>query len=351
MIKIIKENNYSETDEFTLIKEMNHWIKQLKNFFVDDKKAQKAIADYFYYDDGAHQEDFKELQATVKTLRKLWNKLDAITEDAEEKEYKDKNKKESVHKQGVEDFEDTKDIVLVKQWLDDNGFDYEYVKSNQSASWFNINGQKRRIPRLEPKKNKVYSYMNNIRSLFGTESYKKIKSKPLVKEILSQNLELYLQDFAQEYGGIDYNDISELSKCWDKLEGTTQLRIRKFVSKIKKACKETGLDAYELSQEYPEDKENCEQLVRHIKSAIKRCKHDDFYKTESLIREGIDDELSKILDSESVKEAAQYYFDKGYDSNKDANTIEQELYNRGCDTEFIWDVIDELDFLQEEAAF
>ena len=95
MVKLMRENDYSETDEFTLIKEMNHWINYLKKFFVDDKKAQKVIADYFYYDDGAHQEDFKELQSTVKTLRKLWNKLDAITEDAEEKEYKEKNKKES----------------------------------------------------------------------------------------------------------------------------------------------------------------------------------------------------------------------------------------------------------------
>lgn len=90
----IKENDYSETDEFTLIKEMNHWINDLKSFFVDDKKAQKAIADYFYYDDGAHQEDFKELQASVKTLHKLWLKLDDIVEEAEEKEY-NKSKKEN----------------------------------------------------------------------------------------------------------------------------------------------------------------------------------------------------------------------------------------------------------------
>lgn len=93
--KTIKENDYSETDEFTLIKEMNHWIKQLKNFFVDDKKAQKAIADYFYYDDGKHQEDFKELQSSVKTLHKLWLKLDNIVEEVEEKEY-NKSKNESV---------------------------------------------------------------------------------------------------------------------------------------------------------------------------------------------------------------------------------------------------------------
>ena len=98
MIKLMKENDYSETNEFTLIKEMNHWINYLKKFFVDDRKAQKVIADYFYYDDGAHQEDFKELQTTVKTLRNLWKKLDTIVEEAEEKEYKEKNKKESVYK-------------------------------------------------------------------------------------------------------------------------------------------------------------------------------------------------------------------------------------------------------------
>ena len=95
MIKLLNENDYSETDEFTLIKEMNHWIKYLKKFFVDDSKAQKVIADYFYYDDGAHQEDFKELQATVKTLHKLYNKLNKIVDDTEEKE----NKTESLIKE------------------------------------------------------------------------------------------------------------------------------------------------------------------------------------------------------------------------------------------------------------
>ena len=92
----LKEADYSETDEFTLIKEMSHWIKALKTFFVDDSKVQKAIADYFYYDDGAHQEDFKELQSSAKALHKLWLKLDAIVDEVEEKEYQEKNKKESI---------------------------------------------------------------------------------------------------------------------------------------------------------------------------------------------------------------------------------------------------------------
>ena len=116
---IIKENDYSETDEFTLIKEMNHWIKQLKNFFVDDSKAQKAIADYFYHDDGKHQEDFRELQASVKALHKLWLKLDKITEDVEDKE----NMKESVYTDAG--FNSRKDYL--KSLADDYGVDYNIV--------------------------------------------------------------------------------------------------------------------------------------------------------------------------------------------------------------------------------
>lgn len=104
-----------------------------------------------------------------------------------------------------------------------------------------------------------------------------------LKETLSQNLELWLQDFAQEYGEIDYNDITRLNKCWDTLENSTKQRIRKFVSEIKKACKETGLDTYELAQEYPEDKENCDNLVKYIKNVINKenCK-------ESYIKEDLD---------------------------------------------------------------
>ena len=116
--------------------------------------------------------------------------LDTLDSDPSFKFYGESLKSKSIRnrstkrlKEQVEDFEDTKDIVLVKSWLDDNGFDYEYIKSNQSASWFNINGQKRRIPRLEPKKNKVYSYMNNIRSL--------IESKSRLKE---QNVEIEVKN-------------------------------------------------------------------------------------------------------------------------------------------------------------
>lgn len=85
MVKLIKEGDYSETDEFTLVKEMNHWIKSLKRDYVDDSEFQKKLADYFYYDEGAHDEDFKELQSVVKQLQKIWNKLDTIEEKIDRK--------------------------------------------------------------------------------------------------------------------------------------------------------------------------------------------------------------------------------------------------------------------------
>ena len=83
MVKLIKENDYSETDEFTLVKEMAHWTNAIKRDFVDDKKVQKEIAQYFYYDEGKHQEDFKEFESTVKQLHKIWLKLDKIYDKIE----------------------------------------------------------------------------------------------------------------------------------------------------------------------------------------------------------------------------------------------------------------------------
>ena len=91
----------------------------------------------------------------------------------------------------------------------------------------------------------------------------------VIKEGISDSLMLKLEDFAQEYGGIDYNDISSLNGCWDSLDATTKKNIKGLISQINKACKETGLDSWELSSEYPEDKEKCEKLVKTIKGACK----------------------------------------------------------------------------------
>ena len=141
MIKLLGENDYSETDEFTVIKEMNHWIKMIKKFFVDDSKAQKSIADYFYHDDGAHQEDFKELQTTVKTLRKLYKKLNDITEEVEEKEYKEKNEKisESFDESVLNRRTRTNYFSNTLNLIEENNYEYDdladYLENNLD-SWY-----------------------------------------------------------------------------------------------------------------------------------------------------------------------------------------------------------------------
>lgn len=142
-----------------------------KSNFDDTQKAIDYYYPKWYYDDMSVNDIYDSLEKLGHSQDFIDAVIDGITDRYENEEDYELDESKMIHgrnkrlKEQVEDFEDTKDIVLVKSWLDDNGFDYEYIKSNQSASWFNINGQKRRIPRLDPKKNKVYSYMNNIRSL------------------------------------------------------------------------------------------------------------------------------------------------------------------------------------------
>lgn len=147
-----------------------------------------------------------------------------------------------------------------------------------------------------------------------------------LKETLSQNLELWLQDFAQEYGEINYNDITRLSKCWDTLENSTKQRIRKFVSEIKKACKETGLDTYELSQEYPEDKENCDNLVRYIKNAINKENCEESYRSV-YIKEGIEtgEIVNDIQDCEYFIHILQKRLDEINNLNEQVRTTRRAV--------------------------
>lgn len=84
--------------------------------------------------------------------------------------------------------------------------------------------------------------------------------------VFPRRLELDLQDFAQTYNGIDYTDIFKLQKNWNNISNDNRKEIKKLVSIIKRACNETGLDAYELAREYPEDKTNCDKLVKAIKA-------------------------------------------------------------------------------------
>jgi hypothetical protein len=102
------------------------------------------------------------------------------------------------------------------------------------------------------------------------ESIKRNKRK--MKEGLSHSLEVKLQDFAQEYGKITYDDITKLGSCWDSLDASDKKEIQKLVSDVRKACKEAGMDAGELSSEYPEDKKTCDSLVKAVKGVCKSTK-------------------------------------------------------------------------------
>ena len=116
-----------------------------------------------------------------------------------------------------------------------------------------------------------------------------------IKESLTPSLELYLEDFAQEYGEITYADIMQLSNCWDSISKVEQREIKKLVSEIRKACKETGMDSYELAQEYPEDKDNCEKLVNTIQTIISRCKTES---CKNLHENNIANQIYSFLDDE-----------------------------------------------------
>lgn len=117
----------------------------------------------------------------------------------------------------------------------------------------------------------IVNYFNDYLSDFtAVESIKRNKRR--MKEGLSHSLEVKLQDFAQEYGEITYDDITKLGSCWDSLDASDKKEIQKLVSDVRKACKEAGMDAGELSSEYPEDKKTCDSLVKAVKGVCKSTK-------------------------------------------------------------------------------
>lgn len=115
------------------------------------------------------------------------------------------------------------------------------------------------------------------------------RNKRRMKEGLSHSLEVKLQDFAQEYGKITYDDITKLGNCWDSLNASDKKEIQKLVSDVRKACKEAGMDAGELSSEYPEDKKTCDALVKAVKGA---CKSEKIKESRKRINE---DTVARLL--------------------------------------------------------
>ena len=132
-------------------------------------------------------------------------------------------------------------------------------------------------------------------------------------EGFSNAMETKLEDFAQEYGGIDYKDIGNLSKCWDSLDATKKKNIQKLLSDVRKACKEAGMDASELASEYPEDKKTCDSLVKAIKDACKGTKKESIITEKNwsitvpdALARAFREELNAIDDWDSEEEQTEH---------------------------------------------
>ena len=247
-----------------------------------------------------------ELRHRLKELRLMgaYN----IDVDTEPCFYESKSKFHERLKEQVEDFEDTKDIVLIKSWLEDNGFDYEYIKSNQSASWFNINGQKRRIPRLNPKKNKVYSYMDNIRSLI--ESKSKLKEQDVEIEVKHEGI---LE--VPEGKNVDDLPISHFEK----------LAKKKGLGKITKAL--NNLQVW--------NKNDDPKLSKWARDMIDKL-NKKFDKKESLLKLNERDNFNC-----SITSAADYYYHRWKSEVMDSSQIRDELVRKfGHSEDFADEVIE-----------
>lgn len=250
-----------------------------------------------------------ELRHRLKELRLMgaYN----IEVDTEPCFYESKSKPCERLKEKVEDFEDTKDIVLIKSWLEDNGFDYEYIKSNQSASWFNINGQKRRIPRLNPKKNKVYSYMDNIRSLI--ESKSRLKEQDVEIEVKHEGI-LEVPDGKN----VDDLPISHFEK----------LAKKKGLGKITKAL--NNLQVW--------NKNDDPKLSKWAGNMIDKL-NKKFDKKESLLRLNEKDNFNG-----SITSAADYYYPRWKSEVMDSSQIRDELVRKFGHSEDFADEVLELIF-------
>lgn len=86
-----------------------------------------------------------------------------------------------------------------------------------------------------------------------------------VSNELPADVDIFLMDFAQVYGGIDYSNIADLGAVWELLPEETTDAIYQTINQIEEACEDTGLDCYETAQEYGDVKDDCERLIQLVK--------------------------------------------------------------------------------------
>lgn len=109
-------------------------------------------------------------------------------------------------------------------------------------------------------------YDNDIDNFICPEC---INKEELVGNNISNNLpttiDNFLQDLAQTYGGINYNDIMIYGKCWNSIPSDMINIISKSIRRIKENCNELGLDIQEAAEVSTEVKYDCERIVDHVK--------------------------------------------------------------------------------------
>jgi len=128
--------------------------------------------------------------------------------------------------------------------------EYSYYRWPDNAKYIDLSS----VEELETDERGNFLYIDDI-DLYKEFTNPKVSSKCMciteATESLPERLELWLQDFAQTYGDIDYTDISNLSRFWSSLNGDSRREIKKLITNIRHACNETGMDAYELAYTYP----------------------------------------------------------------------------------------------------
>lgn len=102
-----------------------------------------------------------------------------------------------------------------------------------------------------------------------------IKEGNPVTNDLPANIDSFLQDFAQMYGEISYNDIANLGKAWNTIDQANKTILNKLIKTIKRSMKDYAGDLYELAEEDPDIKKACDDLVKKIKSFKSESLHED----------------------------------------------------------------------------
>lgn len=82
-----------------------------------------------------------------------------------------------------------------------------------------------------------------------------------ITNTLPVSIDDFLHDFAQVYGEISYNDIAKFGNSDNK----DLKSLRKYISIINRACRESQLDIYECSEENSIVKDACNNIVKLIK--------------------------------------------------------------------------------------